>query len=90
MSISREIILDKLGNNGDLPPFPEILLKIQRKLSDPRSSIGDIAKIIEMDPVLTGKIIKASNSVYFNRQFKEVTSLNMAIIKMGLLEIKKL
>lgn len=54
---------------------------------DPKSTLEDFIKIIEADEVLTARILKIANSVYFRRgeQAKDIIS---AVANIGLNEIK--
>ena len=60
----RKEILSRLENNGELPTLPDIVLKLQKMLQDPHSNAHSIARIIEVDPVLAGRILNIANSVY--------------------------
>ncbi len=79
----RDRILEMLGEHGDLPPLPDIVFKLQKMIRDPRTNAKTIAGLIEMDPVLAGRILKLSNSVYYSRATTPVTSLPVAITKIG-------
>lgn len=86
----RDAILNLLEKKGDLPPLPEILLRLQNKVRDPKVSISDIAKIIEMEPVLAGRILNLANSAFYSRGFNQIKTLSLAIGKLGLREIIKM
>ena len=74
----RKIILESLKNNKDLPSLPEIAVKLEELLADPDSKISDIAKLIETEPTLSGKIITLSNSVYYRGIYK-IKTIPMAV-----------
>ena len=57
--------------------------------NDLNSSARDLVKVIQMDPVLTAKVLKLVNSAYFALR-EEVTSLSKAIIMLGINTIKNL
>ncbi len=86
----RKKILKLLDQHGDLPPFPDLLLKLQEKLNDPGTEFSDLATLIETDPVLAGNILKLSNSAYYSRGGHEVGTLSKAIQNLGLEHIKQL
>ncbi|MCD6308600.1 MAG: HDOD domain-containing protein [Candidatus Latescibacteria bacterium] len=79
----REKILELLGESGDLPPLPDVVFKLQKMIRDPRANARSIAGIIEMDPVLAGRIIKLSNSVFYSRSTTPIKTLPVAITKIG-------
>ncbi len=86
----REKILELLDKKGDLPPLPDILVKVQQTSNDPKSSVTDLAGIIEMEPVLSGRIMSVANSAFYTRGAGAVKTLPMAIGKLGLKEIEKI
>jgi HD-like signal output (HDOD) protein len=60
-----------------------------RALDDPDNSMSNLAKIIVIDPILSGKILKIANSAYFGLQQK-VNSIGQALMIIGLSNIKNL
>ena len=50
----RNEILALLDQKGDLPSFPDVLLRLQEKIRCPNVVISDIAKLIESDISLAG------------------------------------
>lgn len=90
----EEKILQKLEtrietNQLVLPSMPDVFLQVKKIVDDPSSNIGNVAKIITRDPSLTARILKvANNSMY--RGNDEITSLQLAISRMGLQLIKTL
>ncbi|MBT5549826.1 MAG: HDOD domain-containing protein, partial [Nitrospina sp.] len=61
----REKLLALIEEKGDLPPLPEILMNLERKVNDPDCDVLEISAIIETEPVLSGRVIRLSNSVLF-------------------------
>lgn len=57
-----------------LPPLDDTILKIQRICVDKNSSLADLVKVVESDPMLTANILKSSNSpLYgFSREIKNI------------------
>lgn len=80
----REKILDIIEIEGELPPLPDIVTRIREMTQNLNSNIKDIAKIIEIDPILALSIIKLSNSVYYSRSTTQIKTLPLAITKIGL------
>jgi len=48
-----------------LPPMPHIILKARDILSDPESSLKDLAKVIETDQAMVAKVLTLANSAYY-------------------------
>jgi HD-like signal output (HDOD) protein len=49
----------------NLPPMPHILLKARDILSDPESSLKDLARVIETDQAMVAKVLTLANSAYY-------------------------
>jgi len=86
----REKILERLEEKRDLPALPDIVLRLQEMIRDPRSNARSIAKIIEVDPVLAGKVLKLSNSAYYSRSTTPIKTLPVAVTKIGFNMLLKL
>ncbi len=63
--------------------------KIVQVVNDVSSSARDLVKVIQMDPVLTAKVLRIVNSAFYSVQ-QEVTSLNKAVIMVGMNTVKNL
>ncbi len=86
----KENILHLLETEGDLPPIPDIVIRIHDMVKSIDTNVKDIVKVIEMDPVLAWNILKLSNSVYYSRSTTPVKTLPTAITKIGLNTLMKL
>lgn len=75
--------------NTELPPLPDIVAKVDAKLSNPGTSLVDVARVIETEPVLTGRILKLANSVHYGGGRIECKSLTLAIGRLGLKTVRK-
>lgn len=80
----RETLIAMVGEKGNIPPLPDILIRLENKIEDPKSNISDIAVLIETEPILSGRMIQLSNSVFFSRGGGKVENLSQAIIRLGL------
>ncbi len=81
--MTKDEILKILGENGDLPPLPEILLKLQNLINDPDSDLEAIAGLIETEAVLSGRLINLANSVLFGGGREEAGDLSSAVMRLG-------
>ena len=80
----KEKLLKLLETKGDLPPLSDILINLEGRINDPESDIEEISGLIQTEPVLSGRLIKLSNSVLFGGGRDEVLDLNSAIMRLGL------
>ncbi len=65
------------------------MTKILEISNDPKASPADLNKVISLDPVLMGKVLKLINSAYYGLN-QEITSLARAIIMLGINTVKNL
>jgi len=72
-----------------MPSLPTSVAKILEVCNDPKASPADLNRIISIDPVLMGKVMKLINSAYYGLN-QEITSLVRAIIMLGINTVKNL
>ncbi len=71
----------------NLPMIPDSIHKIQQICSDANSSIADVIKIVEKDPILTANLLRAANSPLYGFS-REVTNIAQAVSLFGMSTIK--
>lgn len=81
-------LLRRLEGLG-VPSLPEVAVKILELTEDPDSSFKDFAEVIRSDQALTGKLLRMANSAFF-AQSREVTSIERAMVLIGLQRLKAL
>jgi putative nucleotidyltransferase with HDIG domain len=72
-----------------MPSLSTTVVKVLETCNDPRASANDLQRVISLDPVLTGRVLKLINSAYF-AVGQPITSLTRAIIMLGLNTVKNL
>lgn len=65
-----------------LPSLPEVAIRIGRALEDGISDAHKIAEIIQIDPVITAKLIRAANSALYGGR-SPVESCAGAVVRLG-------
>jgi putative nucleotidyltransferase with HDIG domain len=81
--IIKQIAKQIADGNIDIPPVPDIMVKLNDSIAREDISIQEIVKIIMADQILTSKILRVVNSAFYSPS-SEITSLQQAIIYMGL------
>jgi len=66
-----------------LPPLPKSFGQINSICSNPNSGIGDLAKVIEADPMLVANLLKIANSPLYSFH-REIKSVLQAISLFGM------
>ena len=72
-----------------MPSLPATAARVLELCNDPRTSPNDLNRVITLDPILTGQVLKLVNSAYFSFN-KQVTTIPRAIIILGMNTIKNL
>jgi putative nucleotidyltransferase with HDIG domain len=70
-----------------MPAFPASVRTILDITNDINCAPKDLVKVIELDPVLTAKVLKLVNSAYFGLS-REVTSVKYSVVYVGINTIK--
>ena len=72
-----------------LPSLPDIALKIKNALSRTDTSALDVARIVSADPVMATRLIAVANGP-LNRGVEPVTSIQQAVVRLGMQVCKNL
>jgi putative nucleotidyltransferase with HDIG domain len=72
-----------------MPSLPTTVSKVLEVCNNPKTSPIDLDRVIQLDPVLMGRVLKLINSAYYGLG-NQVTSLVRAIIMLGLNTVKNL
>jgi len=80
----KQLGRDLAANKVNLPSFPAVVIKIRDLLEDEECDIAQVSKIVSVDAVLVSKLFIFANSSYHNRSGEPVTSLEVAMSRLGL------
>ena len=72
-----------------MPSLSTTVVKVLETCNEPQASANDLQRVISLDPVLTGRVLKLINSAYFALG-RSITSLTRAIIMLGVNTVKNL
>jgi len=81
-------IVAELERNADakkleLPSLPDIIILIQEAIDDPNKGVNHVARIIQLDPALSARLLTIANSPLYRANL-QLQSLNQAIQRLGL------
>jgi HD-like signal output (HDOD) protein len=65
-----------------LPSLPDIAVRVGRAVLDEKSNSRRVATVVQTDPVITAKLVRAANSAFFGGG-RRVESLTAAITQLG-------
>lgn len=66
-----------------LPPLPKTVIDMQRVCNDPNSSIQDLVKTVEHDPMIVANLLKAANSPLYSLR-REINNVAQAVSLFGM------
>ena len=66
-----------------LPTIPDVSLKIRRAINEPNANSSKIARVVQVDPSITARLIKISNSPLY-RGRRKIESCPEALTRLGL------
>ena len=72
-----------------MPAFPKSVQRILELTRDVNCTPKDLVQVIDKDPVVTVKVLRAVNSAYYSLP-KQITSINHAVVYLGFNTIKNL
>lgn len=67
---------------NDIPPLPDIVVKLLSASRDPNVSMRDMVELIKLDPALTTKVLRLCNSSYYGLP-RKINSLREALVYIG-------
>lgn len=73
----------------NIPSLPEIVTKVMDLVRDPKSSAGQLSKVISCDPGLTSRVLRLVNSAYYGFP-RQISSIQQAVAMVGFATIRGL
>lgn len=67
----------------ELPSVPDIVVKLQRTLSDENVSNETVVKVVGVEPMLAGKLMNMANSAALNTSGRMIADLRSAVARVG-------
>ncbi len=80
-------VLNRLDGVTRLTPLPEVAARVLAISEDPRSSAGQLAQIVQKDPVITANVLKLVNSAYYGYR-RKISNIQQAIVVLGFDEVR--
>ncbi|HTU65728.1 MAG TPA: HDOD domain-containing protein [Steroidobacteraceae bacterium] len=67
----------------ELPSVPEVVVRLQRALSDENASNESVVKVLGAEPVLAAKLMNMANSAALNTSGRMIADLRTAVARVG-------
>lgn len=81
--ISSQILTEFDAGRLVVPSLPEVISRIREAIRDERKGTQQVAKLIQLDPGLTARLIQIANSAGY-RSYFPIESCQMAVTRLGL------
>lgn len=85
--MENKAIWKTLEKIKDLPTLPSVYFKVDKLLKDKEASIDNIARIIEIDPAMSSRILRLVNSAFYGLPSKS-NSISHSVMMMGFNAVK--
>lgn len=86
--LKKNKIAKRILGQSNLPVLPQILDKLEQELSKREADANSVAKLVENEPVIAGRLVKVSNSALFGGRDK-ISDLRLAVSRLGLNRIRQ-
>jgi HD-like signal output (HDOD) protein len=67
----------------ELPSVPDVVIKLQKTLSDDNVTNETVVKVVGSEPMLAGKLMNMANSAALNGSGRKIADLRMAVARVG-------
>ena len=74
---------------NDLPSFPAAVQRATALADDPRASASDLAAVIEVDPALTARVLRVTNSAFYGLS-RQVSTVREGVVILGFSAVRSL
>lgn len=82
-SFVKALALELSQGHVDLPSVPDIVLRLQKTLSDDNVSNETVVVVLGSEPVLAGKLLTMANSAALNASARRIADLRTAVARVG-------
>lgn len=88
--LRRTQILNKLNGDQKLPSLPVIVARLEAMINNPQAHSAEIARLIESEPVIAGRVLKLANSAFYGAGRAYLSDMTMAVGRLGYKTIRSL
>ena len=82
-------LMHLLRKVDDLPPLPEIALKVARLGDDPNAGTQVISQAVAADPALAARVLRLANSAYYGVP-RRIGTMREALMVLGLRTLRSI
>ena len=82
-AVMRKLMLELSLGDIRLPSFPDIAVRVQKVLDDPKASPARVAVVVGSEAALAARIIRLANSAFLNPSGEQISDLRVALTRLG-------
>jgi HD-like signal output (HDOD) protein len=82
-NFTRALTAELAGESIELPSFPDVALRVRKALSNADIGIDEVVRMVSAEPSLAVRLLQLGNSVALNPSGQRITSLRVAITRIG-------
>lgn len=87
--MEEQNIENYLEDFKSLPPMPNVMVKALEVIRNPTTGLSELAKIMSVDQSISTKTLSLANSAFYGFR-QQITSLNKAIVILGIMKAKNI
>jgi len=87
--LSFELYRDLVNDEAILPSLPDLAFRIRRAIEDEGTAAKTVARLVESDPSMAAKLLKAANSAMYGGMQK-IETCSGAVVRLGMQVTKQL
>jgi HD-like signal output (HDOD) protein len=84
IAIMRKLVLELTLGDIRLPSFPDIAMRVQKVLDDPKAQPARVAVVVSSEAALAARILRLANSAFLNPSGEQINDLRVALTRLGL------
>jgi HD-like signal output (HDOD) protein len=82
-AVIRKLSLEVAAGDVRLPSLPDIAIRVQKVLEDPRAPRTRVTQVIGADAALAARIIRLANSAFLNPSTERIFDLQQSVTRLG-------
>lgn len=82
-AVIRKLSLEVAVGDVRLPSLPDIAVRVQQVLEDPKAARTRVAQVIGADAALAARILRLANSAFLNPSMQQIIDLQQAVTRLG-------
>ncbi len=80
---TRILTTELAGDSLELPSFPDVALRVRKALGNADIAVDEVVRMVGAEPSLAVRLLQLGNSVALNPGGQRITSLRIAIARIG-------